>query len=144
MIILDTNVLSEPLKARPDHKVISWLDRQAKADLFTTVITQAEMYYGLHNLPDGQKKDRLETALLQLFKVELKGKILDIPDDAPMDFGVHVARVRKAHGREYVKDFDGLIGAIAMACGDCLVATRDVRPFEAMGVPFINPWEDAT
>ncbi|MCY3996726.1 MAG: hypothetical protein OXF07_11330 [Rhodobacter sp.] len=58
MIILDTMVLSEPMKPQPDPAVIAWLDQQVPNDLYTTIINQAEMYYGLYALPDGKKKGR--------------------------------------------------------------------------------------
>ena len=56
MIIVDTNVLSEPLKPKPDPSVIAWLDLQIPTDLFVTAITQAEMEYGLWALPDGKRR----------------------------------------------------------------------------------------
>lgn len=141
MIILDTMVLSEPMKPKPGPAVIAWLDQQVPTELFTTIINQAEMYYGLYALPDGKKKDRLKSALVELFKVDLKDRILGFEGDAPLQFGVQIAAARQKHGRDYVKDLDGLIAAIALDNEDCTVATRDVRPFEAMGVNVINPRE---
>ena len=140
MIILDTMVLSEPMKPQPDPNVIAWLDQQVPSDLYTTVINQAEMYYGLYSLPDGRKKDRLKSALIELFKVDFKDRILGFEGYAPFRFGVQIASARQKHGRDYVKDLDGLIAAVALDNNDCSVATRDLRPFEAMGVDVVNPW----
>ncbi|WP_420013169.1 type II toxin-antitoxin system VapC family toxin [Tateyamaria sp.] len=141
MIILDTMVLSEPMKPQPDPNVIAWLDQQVPSDLYTTVINQAEMYYGLYSLPDGRKKDRLKSVLIELFKVDFKDRILGFEGDAPFQFGVQIALARQKHGRDYVKDLDGLIAAVALDNNDCTVATRDLRPFEAMGVDVVNPWQ---
>lgn len=141
MIILDTMVLSEPMKPKPDPSVIAWLDQQVPTELYTTIINQAEMYYGLYAMPDGIKKDRLKSVLAELFKVDLKGRVLGFEGDAPFQFGVQIAIARQRHGRDYVKDLDGLIAAIALDNDGCTVATRDARPFEAMGVDVINPWE---
>lgn len=141
MIILDTMVLSEPMKPQPDPAVIAWLDQQVPSDLYTTVINQAEMYYGLYALPEGRKKDRLKSALIELFKVDFKDRILGFQGDAPFQFGVQIAAARHKRGRDYVKDLDGLIAAVAFDNNDCTVATRDVHPFEAMGVNVVNPWQ---
>ena len=63
MIILDTMVLSEPMKPKLDPTVISWLDEQAPGHLYVTILNRAEMNYGLHNLRDGSRKDALRGAL---------------------------------------------------------------------------------
>ncbi|WP_299682533.1 type II toxin-antitoxin system VapC family toxin [uncultured Roseobacter sp.] len=141
MIILDTMVLSEPMKPKPDPSVISWLDEQAPGDLYVTIINKAEMNYGLHNLPDGARKDALRGAVIGLFVDDFAGRVLSFGSDAAEQFGIHIARVRRKHGKDYVKDLDGMIAAIALSEVDCKVATRDVRPFEAMGVEVINPWD---
>lgn len=141
MIILDTMVLSEPMKPHPDAAVIAWLDQQVPNDLYTTIINQAEMYYGLSALPEGKRKDRLKSALVELFKVDFKDRVLGFQGDAPFQFGAQIAAARQRHGRDYVKDLDGLIAAIALDQDDCTVATRDVRPFEAMGLDVVNPWQ---
>ena len=63
MIIVDTMVLSEPLKPRPDPGVIAWLDTRMPGELFTTTINRAEMEYGLWGMPDGGKRARLHRAI---------------------------------------------------------------------------------
>jgi len=66
---------------------------------------------------------------------------LGFEGDAPFQFGVQIASARQKHGRDYVKDLDGLIAAVALDNNACTVATRDVRPFEAMGVAVVNAWQ---
>ena len=73
------------------------------------------MYYRLYALPDGKKKDRLKTALVELFNVDFKDRILGFEDDAPFRFGAQIVAARQEHGRDCLKDLDGLIAAIASA-----------------------------
>ena len=59
MIVLDTNVLSEPLKMRPEPKVLAWLDAQAAETLYMSTISYAELRFGVLKMPDGKRKDEL-------------------------------------------------------------------------------------
>ncbi|PHQ95774.1 MAG: VapC toxin family PIN domain ribonuclease [Marinosulfonomonas sp.] len=138
MIILDTNVISEPLKPNPDPKVIDWLDDQDPSRLFVTAITQVEMEYGLWSLPNGRKRASLHNAITELFEVDFRGRILPFDTMAALMFGGHIATVRQSG--KAVSDMDGMIAAIAISNDRCPIATRDASPFEAMKVEVINPW----
>ena len=63
MIILDTNVLSELMRANPDENVLAWLDVQNMQDLQTTAVTVAELFYGVQRLPHGRRKSALRGAI---------------------------------------------------------------------------------
>jgi len=141
MIILDTNVISEPLKLNPNPKVIEWLDDQDPSRLFVTAITQAEMEYGLWNLPTGKKRANLHNAITELFEVDFRGRILPFDTKAALMFGGQIAAARQS-GRA-VSDLDGMIAAIAISNDRCPVATRDASPFEAMKIEVIDPWKGA-
>ena len=67
MIILDTNVTSELMMAQPDQAVIAWFAEQPSAELFSTVITIAEISYGLERLPRGQRRKSLEQSYESIF-----------------------------------------------------------------------------
>lgn len=138
MIILDTNVISEPLRQQPSIRVVEWLDQQNAETLFLTTITIGELRYGLAILPDGKRKavlqERLETEVLSLFK----GRILSYDLTASEAYGVMMARA-KANGVS-IGTADGNIAAIARS-NAMKVATRDIRPFVAGGVEVINPWQ---
>jgi predicted nucleic acid-binding protein len=56
VIVLDPNVLSELLRPAPNRRVVAWLDAQPRSQLFTTVVSRAELLYGAHLLPDGQRR----------------------------------------------------------------------------------------
>lgn len=138
MIILDTNVVSEPLRPSPDQAVVAWLDAQMAETLFLTSITLAEVRYGIAALPSGQRRtslgERLEGEVLPLFA----GRILSFDEPATREYATIRAQTRAAGLA--IGDFDALIASIATA-HRFGVATRDVAPFEAAGIAtVINPF----
>jgi toxin FitB len=138
VILLDTNVVSEPLRPAPDARVTAWMDAQALETLFLSAITVAELRAGLALLPAGRRRsglqESLETRVLPLFA----GRVL------PFDLGCTQAYARltaraRASGLA-ISSADGYIAAIALANG-LTVATRDTGPFEAADAAVINPWQ---
>lgn len=139
MIVLDTNVLSEPLKPMPAPAVLAWLDRQVRRDLFLTTISVAELLVGVALLPEGKRRSDLHEAYtVDVFK-EFEDRILAFDRAAAEALPELTLRARRT-GRP-VGFADSLIGAIALAHG-FTVATRDTSPFESMGVGVISPWSD--
>lgn len=67
MIVLDTNVLSEAARPAPHQRVLDWLGAQQPATLFTTIISEAEMLYGVASLPSGRRRSALEEATRRMF-----------------------------------------------------------------------------
>lgn len=137
MILLDTNVVSEPLKPQPDAAVLRWLDAQNIEALYLPAIGLAELMFGVATLPDGRRKRELETQLDQRVLTVFKGRVL------PFDAAAAAAHAKlRARGRRLGRGIpivDGYIAAIAMAHG-LTVATRDTSPFVAAGLPVIDPW----
>ncbi|TBY84243.1 type II toxin-antitoxin system VapC family toxin [Rhizobium leguminosarum bv. viciae] len=137
MILIDTNVISEPWKPTPDNQVLAWIDAQAVETLFVSAITVAELRFGIAAMPSGRRKtvldDRLEQEVLPLFS----GRVLSFDMAASQSYSELVARARAA-GRAIGKA-DAYIAATAAANG-FIVATRDSSPFEAAGLKVINPW----
>ncbi len=140
MIVLDTNVISEPLRKAVDPAVRAWLNAQSQDTLYTTTINLAELYAGVALLPAGKRKKeldlRLRAALMRLFQ----GRLL-VFDLAAAESYARIAEEAKARGRIVPHD-DGLIAAIARAHGFA-VATRNVSNYAGAGVEVINPWEFA-
>jgi predicted nucleic acid-binding protein len=137
MILLDTNLISEPWKPVPDQAVIAWLDAQAIETLFLSAITIAELRLGIAAMPLGKRqtvlRDRLEGEVLPHFSE----RILSFDLAASQSYSELMALARisgKAIGTA-----DGYIAATAAANG-LAIATRDTRPFEAAGLKVINPW----
>lgn len=138
MIILDTNVISEPMKAHGNPAVMAWLDRQVSDTLFVTAISLAELLAGIENLAGGKRKDGLGAALADLVSSLFDGRILPFGQSAAIAYAPMAARA-KASGRA-IGFADGQIAAIALSRG-YMVATRDTTPFQAASISVINPWE---
>lgn len=138
MIILDTNVISEAFSPRPERKVTTWLDMQPISSLFTTTITEAELFKGIELMSRGRKRDILQQVVEQYLAVDMKNQILPFDSAAARLFGVIPSR-RKAQGRP-ITPLDTQIAAIAFA-HNAILATRNTRDFEGCGIQLINPWE---
>ncbi len=138
MILLDTNVVSEPLRQAPAQQVIEWIDAQPMETLFLSAITVAELRAGVALLPAGKRRsglqENLEKRLLPLFA----GRVLPFELSCTPAYAGMLAKARSAGLA--VATADGYIAAIAAANGFA-VATRDTAPFEAAGIAVINPWE---
>ncbi len=137
MIVLDTNVISEPMKAEGSPVVGAWLDRQAAETLYLTATSLAELMVGVEILPAGKRKRRLAAALAELLTTLFGPRILPFDREAAMVYASVVGRARTAGYTISVAD--GQIAAIAAARG-FTVATRDIVAFTAAGVPVIDPW----
>lgn len=138
MIILDTNVLSEPMRAESNPAVAEWLDRQAADTLYLTTVTLAELLLGVELMPLGVRRSKLEARIAAVVNTFGEQRTLGFDTRAARLFAVMIARARGA-GRT-IGVADGQIAAIAAAHG-FVVATRDTAPFIAAGVPVIDPWE---
>ena len=140
MILLDTNVISEPWKPVPEPRVLAWIDAQAIETLFLSAVTVAELRFGIGAMPAGRRRavlqERFEQDILPLFE----GRILSFDLGASQAYAELMVRAR-CEGRAIGKA-DGYIAATAASRGYA-VASRDVSPFEAAGVRVLNPWEDA-
>ena len=139
MIILDTNVISEPLRPSPDAHVTAWLDRQSLETLFITATTLAEVLLGVAQLPDGKRKFGLAQAVAEHLVPRFASRILPFDAPAARAYATMMAQTRRAGHAISVSD--GQIAAIALHHG-FTVATRDTAPFLAAGVAVINPWFD--
>lgn len=138
MIILDTNVVSEPMSPDGNPLVQAWLDEQLAETLYLTATSLSELLVGIELLPGGKRKDRLGAALRELMLSLFGERILPFDRQAAMAFAPLVARARTAGHHSSVADAQ--IAAIATVHG-FTVATRDIAPFVASGVPVINPWK---
>jgi len=138
MIILDTNVISEPMRPTPRDTVIAWLNGQQSQTMFTTTINIMELYAGLEKLHDGKRKTRLWAALDFTLSTLIGVRILPLDLPAAKE-AVRIAVATEAAGLK-TSVADGLIAAIAKTRGYA-VATRDVDPFQDAGVTTINPWD---
>lgn len=138
MILLDTNVISEPLRPAGDPIVLVWLDKQDIKALHISTITLAELRFGIAVLPEGQRRTSLHSNLEQRILPLFAGRILPFDTAAAGAYADLRAEARR-QGKAIART-DGYIAAIARARG-LSVATRDTAPFNAAGLTVIDPWQ---
>ncbi len=136
MIVLATNVVSEAMKPEPHTAVRSWLNNQASETLYLSSVTLAELLFGVGTLPSGKRKDMLMQTLDGLLAL-FRDRILPFDIEAARQYA-KLAVLARSSGRGFPTS-DGYIAAIAVSRG-FVVASRDTAPFEAAGVPVIDPW----
>lgn len=137
MIVLDTNVVSEPLAKTPDPRVATWLDTQSAQTLYLTTVTVGELRYGIAAMPPGHRRDLYASWLEDRTLPAFSGRILAYDLKSSAEYARLRAAARAAGLA--IATADGMIAATAAASGFA-VATRDTSPFEAAGVTTINPW----
>lgn len=138
--LLDTNVLSELLRAKPSPAVLRWFAAQPPESLFVSAVTQAEMMLGARLLPVGRRRTSLEGALAAMFEEDFAGRILPFDSGAVAAY-VEIVSDRRSLGRP-ISQFDAQIAAIARHAGARL-ATRNTGDFERCGVDLIDPWGES-
>jgi predicted nucleic acid-binding protein len=140
MILLDTNVVSEAMKPKPNPAVRNWLDEQAAETLYLSSVTVAELMFGIGALPRGKRKDKLAATLdgvLELFTT----RVLPFDTEAARRYADLAVKARAA-GKGFPTP-DGYIAAIA-ASREFAVASRDTSAFIAAGLIVIDPWAVAS
>lgn len=140
MIVLDTNVISEPMRPRPDAAVIAWLNGQTDIALFTTSITVMELRFGIARLPEGKRKEGLWEVLDFTLSRLIGPRILSF--DVPAAHEAARIAAETERGGTPIGQADAQIAAITRAHGFA-IATRDAAPFETAGLTVINPWDFA-
>ncbi len=135
MIILDTNVLSQ--LARDPGPIAEWMARNAREDLHITATTVTEIIYGLERLPAGRRREALERQW-QSLEVTWRRRVLDITREVAHIAG-RVLAVREALGRRLALA-DAQIAGAAIRHG-AVLATRNTRDFDGLGIDLVDPWQ---
>jgi predicted nucleic acid-binding protein len=138
VIVLDTDVVSELARRRPDRGVISWLDSLEVSGVATTAITAAELRYGVATLPDGHRKRKLAVVIRGILSEDFRGRVLPFDERASARYADIVT------GRERIDRPIGIADAqIAAICRDlgAVLATSNPAGFEETGVELVNPWK---
>ena len=141
MIVLDTDVVSELMHTNPEPQVLAWLDRRDARDLFTTVVSEAEIRTSIALLLAGWRRDGLAEAADRTFDELFSGRVLPFDAAAVQAYAEITANRRSARqpSRRRISQFDCQIAAIARSNGMAM-ATRDVEGFAGCGVEVIDPW----
>jgi len=136
VIILDTNVTSELMRAEPTSTVVAWVAAQSPNELFSTVITVAEIGYGLERHPSGRRRKSLVRAY-QSLSTGMAEVILPFDVEAALLYGPLLAKKERAGTS--MNPMDAQIACIAASHG-ATIATRNERDFANCGVQLVNPW----
>ena len=131
--LLDTCVVSEATKERPDLGVQSWVNATAAELLYFSAITFGELKFGVERLPKGAKRDRLHVWLEEFIQDTPAARIISFDRDVALVWAG--LRIRDPN----TKLEDAQIAATALVHGLTLV-TRNVRDFAFAGLPVFNPW----
>lgn len=135
--LLDTNVVSEWVKPRPNADVVAWLAEANEEDVFISVCTLAELRFGVASMPKGKRRDQLDQWVGSDLPARFDGRIVSIDIPIADAWGDIQARARRKGS--VIGAMDGLIAASAEVYQMILV-TRNTRHFEAAGTTMLNPW----
>ena len=135
--LVDTNVVSEWVKPRPDGGVVAWMNEVDEDRVFISVISLAELRHGVERMPSGTQRRRLDEWLKEELPLRFEGRVLLIDRVVAEAWGTIVARCERA-GRP-ISTIDGFIAATADA-HQLVLVTRNVSDFEFSVKEIVNPW----
>ena len=138
--LLDTNILSELRRLKPEPNVIAFIAGRPLDLLFISTVTLAEIRFGIELVPDATKRAELSDWLAHKLRPMFDQRILPITEDIMFKWRLLVEDGRKA-GHTFSQP-DLIIAATALVHGLTIVS-RDTKDFEMTLVPLINPWIDA-
>lgn len=135
--LLDTNVVSEPTKPRPNAGAVAWLDSVDEEVVFISTVTVSELRYGVERLPLGARRTRLDHWLGNDLLVRFSERILPVDLDVANASGRITARAESAGHPMEARD--AFIAGTAEVYGLTLV-TRNASDFETVIKNIITPW----
>jgi predicted nucleic acid-binding protein len=137
--LLDTNILSEfNRRGDPNPLVKQWLEAADTGSLYASVLTLAEIRFGVELLPPGKRRTQLEEWLDRELPAWFDGRVLPVDRSIADRWGVLRAQAQ-TKGRP-LSVVDGLLAATALQLGLTIVS-RNVSDFAAVGVAVVNQWE---
>ena len=136
--LLDTNCISELVRAKPEPRVVQWLDDSDERLLYLSVLTIGEIRKGIAALATGKQRTRLETWIELELKTRFNERILPIDEEVAERWGV-IAAQAKAAGRPLAV-IDGLLAATALHY-NLTIVTRNTADFAETNVSIVCPWQ---
>ena len=138
--LLDTCVISEVIKPKPNENVVQWLQQQREQDLYLSVLTFGEINKGIEKAVDATRKQRLKLWVEEDLKIRFKGRVLSIDLAVANKWGEIQAQSEKI-GKP-MASIDGLI-AVSGLVNNCIVVTRNTSDMENSTTILLNPWIDS-
>jgi predicted nucleic acid-binding protein len=136
--LLDTNCISEVVRARPEPRVLEWMDAADESLLFLSVLTLGEIRKGIAGLPQSRRRTHLESWLELELRSRFAGRILSIDGAVAERWGLLAAKA-KSEGNS-LSAIDGWLAATALQ-HNLTIVSRNVADFGNTSVPILNPWE---
>jgi predicted nucleic acid-binding protein len=138
--LLDTNILSELRRVRPNAKVVAFIKAQPLEILYISAVTLAEIRFGIELVAEPVRRAELDNWLTHRVRPMFEGRVLPVTEDVMLKWRLLVEVGRKT-GHTFSQP-DLIIGATALEHGLTLVS-RDTADYEKARVPVINPWLSA-
>jgi len=135
--LLDTHVIAELRKPRPEPQVLAFVAAQPLESLHISTVTLAEIRYGIERVPDAGRRAELSAWLTHKVRPMFEHRVLPVSEDVMLVWRLFVDAGRKA-GHTFSQP-DLIIAATAAHHG-LTVVTRDVSEFEHAKAPVLNPW----
>jgi predicted nucleic acid-binding protein len=135
--LVDTNILSELSKDRPDAAVEDWLDRQPREDLAVSALSFGEIQAGMLMMAEGRKKSRVRQWFKHTLEDQFADRVLPVNRSIALEWGRLTAEAKRRGRRIDIVDL--LLVATALVLGLTIV-TRNVRHCGGWGAPTLNPW----
>ena len=136
-LLLDTNILSEVTRPRPDPRAMEWLDGLDEDRAYISVVSIAEIRRGVALMDNGRKRDALVEWLGEELPQRFESRVIAIDEPVALAWGDLMGSAKRI-GRG-MSAMDGLIAATAITHG-LMLATRNVKDFEGFGIPLVDPW----
>ena len=137
--LLDTNVLSELRRPRPDRTVVAFLDAQPLDQLYVSTVSFAEIRFGIEAVNDARRRAELNEWLTHRLRPLFQQRVLAVTEDIMLTWRLLVEKGRKT-GYTFSQP-DLIIAATALHHGLTIVS-RDTRDYERARAPVHNPWTD--
>jgi predicted nucleic acid-binding protein len=138
--LLDTNIISELVKPRPNVSVTAWIDATDESLLYLSVLTLGEIRRGIATLPQSRRHATLEAWLDRDLRARFKDRLLSIDEEVADRWGLLTASARSSG--IVLPVIGGLLAATALEHNLTLV-TRDTGQIPSMGVAVFNPWQQS-
>lgn len=135
--LLDTCVLSELVKPKPNSGVVRWMETAEELSLFLSVITFGELQKGISKLKESRRRKALQNWVDEELAGRFAGRILPIDRQVASRWG-ELSGNAERHGKK-IPVLDGLLAATALE-GGLTVVTENVGHFHASECPVLNPW----
>jgi predicted nucleic acid-binding protein len=138
--LLDTNILSELRRPRPEPKVVAFIKSKPLEELFVSSVTLAEIRFGIELVADVGRRAELSDWLAHKVRPMFEQRVLPVSEDVMFKWRLLVEEGRKS-GHTYSQP-DLIIAATALQ-HDLMIVSRDASEYRRARAPFVNPWEES-